>query len=187
MTGNEAAAAVITALQQSNTPFMVVGSFSRNYYAFARATNDADIVIHCEPSQQERFLALLPKGIAADPQSSFELVTGTRRLVLLIAGSSFKVELFWLSDDPHDQERFKRRVAVRSAQLDYFLPTAEDVIVQKLRWSKNARRSKDRDDARDVIAVQGRSLDLPYIYYWTDRHGTRELFEEIYRSVEDLL
>ena len=42
---------------------------------------------------------------------------------------------------------------------EVWLPTAEDVIITKLRWSLLGRRSKDRDDARDVIAVQGDRID----------------------------
>lgn len=186
MTGNEAAATVVRALHQAAVPFMLVGSFSRNFYAFPRSTNDADIVIHGELAQLEHALSLLPVGISIDPQTSFEAVTGTRRTILCVAHSAFKIELFSLSDDPHDQERFKRRIAVETEAFRCFLPTAEDVVIQKLRWSLNARRAKDYEDARDVIAVQGRALDFKYIRDWADRHGTRGLFEEIYRSVEAL-
>ncbi len=42
-------------------------------------------------------------------------------------------------------------------------------MVQKLRWG----RSKDLDDARDVLAVQGpESLDMAYIEKWCAQHGT---------------
>lgn len=61
---------------------------------------------------------------------------------------------------------------------------AEDVIVQKLRWSKTGRRSKDFDDACDVTSVQGHALDFDDIRPWTDRLATRELFEEIYHKVK---
>ena len=44
------------------------------------------------------------------------------------------------------------------------VPTPEDVIITKLRWSLLANRSKDRDDARDVIAVQGDRIDWDYVH-----------------------
>ena len=48
-----------------------------------------------------------------------------------------------------------------------WLPTPEDLIVQKLRWG----RAKDLDDARDVLAVQGpETLDMSYIEYWCATH-----------------
>ena len=55
--------------------------------------------------------------------------------------------------------------------------SAEDVIITKLRWSKNGRRSKDIDDVRNVLAVQAGKLDMPYIRGWCDAHKTRELLE----------
>lgn len=63
-----------------------------------------------------------------------------------------------------------------------FFPTAEDVIIWKLRW----RRTKDREDVRGVIGVQGDKLDWPYIKRWCDRHGTRALLEEIRRTVPEV-
>jgi len=51
-----------------------------------------------------------------------------------------------------------------------------------LRW----RRTKDREDVRGVIGVQGDRLDWPYIKGWCERHGTRTLLEEIRRTVPKL-
>jgi hypothetical protein len=83
----------------------------------------------------------------------------------------FIVELFELGSDPFVVERFSRRRAEWSGQIkrEVFLPTAEDVIVQKLRWG----RAKDLEDARDVLADQtpGR-MDMVYIMKWCDLHQT---------------
>lgn len=57
----------------------------------------------------------------------------------------------------------------------------------KLRWAKHAKRGKDREDVRDVIAVQGdAALDWDYIHEWCARHGTRELLDEIRASIPPL-
>jgi hypothetical protein len=53
------------------------------------------------------------------------------------------------------------------------------VIVQKLRWSRGARRSKDFDDVVAVMAVQGEAkLDWSYIESWCGEHGTLDLLAE---------
>ena len=57
--------------------------------------------------------------------------------------------------------------------------TAEDVVVTKLRWSRQGRRQKDVDDVRNVLAVQSGKLDLDYIRQWADQHGTRPLLEQL--------
>jgi hypothetical protein len=64
-----------------------------------------------------------------------------------------------------------------------WLPTPEDVIVTKLQWALLANRTKDRDDARDVIAVQRDQIDWDYVHHWCEQHGTRSLLDEIRASI----
>jgi hypothetical protein len=64
-----------------------------------------------------------------------------------------------------------------------WIPTAEDVNVTKLHGAHLARRSKDRDDARDVIAVQGDRIDWDFVHRWCEQHGTRALLDEIRASI----
>ena len=95
----------------------------------------------------------------------------------------FAIELFHLSEDAHDQERFRRRRRVKLFNREVSLPTVEDVIITKLRWCLQGRRSKDWDDARNVIAVQGERIDWDYVYSWCDHHGTRAVLEDIRQSI----
>jgi hypothetical protein len=119
-----------------------------------------------------------------DPRMSFETVTMTTRHILEVVGNPFRIELFILSDDPHDQERFRRRRPVPVLGRTAWLPSAEDVIITKLRWIVMGQRSKDWDDVRDIIAVQGDSLNWEFIHSWTDRHGTRSVLDDIRRSIQ---
>jgi len=58
-----------------------------------------------------------------------------------------------------------------------------DIITQKIRWG----RSKDLDDARDVLAVQGpETLDMTYIRNWCSIHGTTRRLETILASLPPL-
>ena len=66
---------------------------------------------------------------------------------------------------------------------DVFVPTVEDVIITKLRWSHAGRRRKDLEDVENVIAVQGDRIDWDYVTSWCDRHGTRELLDSVRMSV----
>jgi hypothetical protein len=57
------------------------------------------------------------------------------------------------------------------------------VVITKLRWAVQGQRGKDRDDVRDVLAVQGDRIDWAYVYAWCAQHGTRALLDEIRRSI----
>lgn len=186
MTGNEATLAVIDALEALAIPYMLVGSLSSNVYGIPRSTHDADFVIECAVDLLPRLATQLGSAFRLDPQMTFETATLTRRHILTVIGIPFSIEFFHLSDDPHDQERFRRRHRLPTMGREVSLPTAEDVIITKLRWIVNARRTKDREDVRDVIAVQGLNLDWPYIYTWCDQHGSRPVLDEIRNSIPPL-
>jgi hypothetical protein len=183
MTGEEATLAVIAALEQVPIPYMLVGSFSSNYYGIPRSTRDADFVVQLGPHSIRDVIDPLGPQFLLDPQMGFETVTGTTRQVVHLVGDPFQIEFFHLSDDPHDQERFRRRQQVTLFGKQVVLPTVEDVVITKLRWTLKGRRSKDWDDVRDVIAVQGQRMDWDYVHRWCDRHGNRALLEEIKRSI----
>lgn len=179
MTGDDAVVAVIEALDSAGIAYMLVGSLATNFYGVPRATEDADFVIELGRVPLSEVMAQLGADFQLDRQGSFETITMTRRHLVHIASCSFTIELFYLSDDEHDQERFRRRRQVTLFERKVSLPTAEDMIVTKLRWANSRTGTKDRDDARDVIAIQRDRLEWDYIRSWADRHGTRALLDEI--------
>jgi hypothetical protein len=183
LTSEEAAAAVIDVLEADNVPYMLVGSLATNYYGIPRATQDADFVVHLERSSIPAIAKCLGPRFRLNPQQSFELATATTRYVLQLVGTPFQVELFLLSEDEHDQSRFARRRRVRVLDRQAFVPAVEDVIITKLRWSHHAARTKDLEDARNVIAVQRERIDWDYVQAWCRRHGTEHILDEIRRSI----
>ena len=186
--GNEVAARVVAAFDELGIEYFLAGSFSSNYYGIPRSTKDADFVAVLS-GKIGMLEAALGSGLELDAQTSFETVTGTLREIIRVPSVPFEVEIFHLSKDSHDQSRFERRRTVFDELVgcEICLPTAEDVIVTKLRWAVRAKRSKDADDVRDVIAVQGDEvLDWEYIHHWCAEHGTRELLDEIRASIPPL-
>lgn len=183
MKGEEATATVVGVLDELDIPYMLVGSFSSNFYGVPRGTQDADLVVQLQDTSVQTIAERLGPMFRLESQVSFETVTGTTRHVLQVADSAFTIELFLLSGDPHDQERFRRRRQVLTLSQATFVPTPEDVIITKLRWSERGARTKDVDDVRNVIAVQADGVDWDYVNAWCDRHGTRDLLDEIRRSI----
>lgn len=177
--GESIAVRVANALEACGIPYLLSGSFASNYYGIPRSTRDADFVLQSQRAVGPDLAQQLGEDFILEPQLSFETNTGTFRQVLRYKKKPFKVELFLLSQDSHDEARFLRRRAVQLFEHRVWLPSPEDVIITKLRWA----RGKDRDDTRDVMAVQQDQLDWRYVEDWCRRHGTLPLMEEIRRSV----
>ncbi len=183
------ASKVVRALEEENIPYIVVGALSVSVFGIPRATKDVDIVVSLETRRPldalERRLADV---VQFDPQITFETITGSVRHILQSKSNPpIVVELFELSDDPFVQSRFRRRRQEYSGQMGRrtWLPTAEDVIVQKLRWA----RHKDLEDAGSVLAVRGSAaLDMAYIRHWCEQHGTLARLQAVLDSIPpDLL
>ena len=143
---------------------MLVGSFSTTTTAFRvrRRTQILSLQIHAaifRLSFHRNFgeISILTHNL------TFETNTGTfKQEMRFIRDVHSQLELFRLSNDPFDQERFQRRVPVKFLGRVLWFPTAEDVMVMKVRWA----RGKDRPDIKNVLTVQRGKLDWPYIEKW---------------------
>ncbi|MES2996905.1 MAG: hypothetical protein V4733_08855 [Verrucomicrobiota bacterium] len=178
---------VIESCEASEVDHMVTGAFAFNYYGIPRSTKDFDVVIDVRgPASIPRIMDRLENIVEFNGHVQFDTLTwGRRHIGRCVEMPGFVIELFELFDDPFVQEQFRRRLLLESPQLgrSVWLPTAEDVVVRKLRWG----RSKDLDDARDVLAVQGpETLDMPYIRGWCAKHTTTERLEAILESLPTL-
>lgn len=181
MTSEELVVAVFDALTALDVPFMVSGSLASNFYGVPRATQDADLVLDLNHLAVDALVERLGHRFEVDRQLAFETITGSPRLLVRTADSAFYVELFGVTEDRHDRERFGRRRRVEVLGRTVAFPTAEDVIINKLRWFRLARRRKDLDDARNVIAVQTSAIDWPYVREWCRELDLLDLLEEAAR------
>jgi hypothetical protein len=175
MTLETLASKVIEAAEAAEVDFMVVGAVAAGAYGVPRSTRDVDLLVSVNAeSGVAAVIAKLEPVVQFERQVVFDTLTwGRRHVGLSRTAPPFKVELFETFDDPFVSSEFGRRQHVFVPVLGRatWLPTPEDVIVQKLRWG----RAKDLEDARDVLAVQGPgSLDMAYIEKWCEQHGTGE-------------
>lgn len=183
MTADEAVVAVLEALEALGIPYMIVGSLASNFHGIPRSTRDADFVVALEQGTLERLARALPDDLTLEAQGAFEGVTGTTRYLIVLAGSPFVCELFVLSSDPHDQEKFQRRLRVSVLGKAASIASAEDMVVTKLRWAQEAQRSKDLEDIRNILAVRGSDLDWGYLQRWSTEHGTWNLLQRTRESI----
>jgi len=179
MSGTDSLLKLVASFDTAGVPYLIVGSYSSNFYGIPRMTKDADLVVHLDAKGWQALPSLFPDGIELEEQMGFEMVTATQRELLRVKDSLFQIELFRLSDDAHDRMRFERRLRQPIFPgVEVSLPTAEDVIVQKLRWCRGAKRPKDFADTVAVMQIQGKSLDWPYIEHWCAQHDTLDILAE---------
>ena len=184
MTVSDVVRVVVELLERRGADYQIVGAIAYFLYGPIRFTQDVDFVVSVSGKELDGVLRELPAGFEIEPQARMELFTGTMRWVVGIPDSKLKLEFFLLGDDAHHREEFtrKKRRMLGEAGVEGWVATAEDLIVQKLRW----HREKDVTDIRGILLLQADALDFSYIEQWCERHGTLERFHEIRRSVAEI-
>lgn len=177
MTSDDALARLVERLETQHVPYMFTGALSANLYGVPRATDDADLVVSFEGFDVVAFARALGPDFVLDRQAMIEGFTGSMRHVVHFVPKRFDIELFHLGADPHDRARFARRRRTRLPECDReaWVATAEDVVIQKLRWA----RRKDLDDIVNLLTVSGDRLDWEYVLGWSRQHGTITLLAEL--------
>ena len=174
----QAVAKVVDVLAEAGIEYMLTGSFSSMYYSYPRSTVDADFVVAARGLDVAALAGMLGPGFRLDPQIEFETMGGSIKHEIAVVGTPFTVELFRLKDEPFDQARFTRRKQVELAGKPVWMPSAEDVVIQKLIWNP----PKDREDLAAVIAANQDSLDRDYLRDWCERLGLGQLLNEAWRD-----
>lgn len=177
MTPKEGVLALLEAIEADGVEYVVVGALASGAWGIPRSTKDADFVVACSGTQLNTALQRLPSTVTIDPQARMELFTGTLRWVLHLDGTPFDIEIFLLGGDAHHAAIFtrKRREYILMIDRQAWVPSAEDLVIQKLRWA----RRKDLDDAQNILAVQGNAIDYAYIEKWCAQHGTLDRLAEV--------
>jgi hypothetical protein len=168
---------LVDRLERSEFAQMLVGSHCSSYNGVPNSRMSADLIVKMTGCPLER--ALL--GFEFKPESA----DGLARYSVVDPSTSYRLNLFLLSADEHDQSRFARRRHVDFENRRACLPTAEDVIVAKLRSSKASGHASDAQDAKQILSLRSKKLDLPYIRQWADEHGTLRLFNRLLSEVPD--
>ena len=181
------AIAIFQKAESLGVPHMAVGAIAAGTYGIPRATKDIDLLVSIDIKNGiHQLIAGLSEIIEFESQCQFDTITwGKRHVGVSRSAPPYKVELFEMFDDDFVKSEFSRRQRrfVPLLNREIWLPTAEDIIVQKIRWG----RSKDLDDARDVLAVQGpETLDMSYVESWCATHGTSARLAEILASIPPL-
>lgn len=167
-------------------PHMCVGALAAGAYGIPRGTRDIDLLVSMETSGNlAKLMDDLDDLAEFEKQALFDTLTwGKRHVGVSRSEPPLKIELFETFPDPFVESEFARktRTFVPLLERSVWLPTPEDVVVQKLRWG----RPKDLDDARDVLAVQDpANLDMAYIRRWCAEHATTPRLDAILAAMPD--
>ena len=103
----------------------------------------------------------------------------------------FKIDIFILKERQFDKTALKRKredTLSGASPLKLFISSPEDIILHKLEWYKLGGCISERqiEDIKNIILVQAKNLDMPYINQWADKLGVSEILEKLLKEIAGL-
>lgn len=148
---------------------MLTGAWSVIYYGRPRASHDIDLIVEMYPENTDNILSILkklPKHFQYQEISVINAIKNKGMFNILYLPEFLKLDFWLLTDTPFDKSRFSRKVEVEVLGHKMFFTTAEDTILQKLRWYTISPIEKSLIDAAFVYQIQYKNLDQKYLTKW---------------------
>jgi len=167
-------------------PYMVGGSAASGVHGLQRTTKDLDFIVLIRPEGVEVLVAQLQGEFYIDADQIRTAIRWRRSFNVIHFKSSYKFDIFPLTDDRYHQVQFARRrfetaTVIGDEPIEFAVATPEDVILSKLAWYRQGGESSDThwNDVLGVISVQGERLDLAYMREWAQYLKVDDLLERI--------
>ncbi len=175
---------VVAVLDDIGIPYYIGGSVASSAHGLGRMTNDADFVADIEHGHVERLVAALADRFYIDAEMIHDAIDRGASFNVIHLDLAYKVDFFVRGRTRWSDAQMQRRALgpisqepdAPSAQL----ASAEDMIVQKLRWYKMGGGVSDRQwsDVQGMLKVQRTRLDYAYIRHWAAELGLTDLLRQ---------
>jgi hypothetical protein len=158
-------------LESQNIPYYVSGGVASSLHGEPRSTRDLDLVIEIQPEGIDLLVATLESTGYYCPAGAVEgLKQGTERMLSIVHTETIANADLYRSDvSPFSVSQMARRQLIDLEGMPKFwVASAEDTILQKLRWGKGSQSEKQWRDVLGILKLQAESLDYAYLAQWAE-------------------
>ena len=162
---------------------MLAGSFASAYYGAPRTTQDIDLVIAATPAELRSFVSLLPSDeYYVDLDAALEAHARQSMFNVVDLTTGWKIDLIIRKSRAFSEEEFSRRKCVDLPGVALFVASAEDIVVAKLEWAKQAQSQRHIEDVAGILRMRSHLLDHAYLEKWIDALGLGPEWKQAQRT-----
>jgi hypothetical protein len=173
----------VTAFAKLGIRYAVGGSMASSFHGWPRSTDDVDLVASISLAQAAPLVALWTPAYYADANMIREAIRERSSFNIIHTATVTKIDVFVPGRDTFAQEELRRASpkAVGAGGESLVVATAEDIVLQKLRWYRLGGEQSERQwrDVIGVLVVGGPRIDLGHLRLWVPELGVVDLLERV--------
>jgi hypothetical protein len=174
------------ALEAVGVDYMIGGSVASGIHGIPRMTQDVDMMTRLGHDVVDKLVALLKEEFYIDADMAHEAIDNASSFNVIYLATMTKGDLFIAGNSAWTQSEWQRRQRKRVGDTEetLYFASAEDMILQKLRWYRMTGERSDRQwgDVQGMIRVQGDALDREYLTHWAKE---LEISDLLAQALED--
>jgi hypothetical protein len=151
-------------------PYYVTGGVAAIAYGEPRTTQDLDVVLSIQVESVGRLASTLESAGFYVPGVD-DIISGRMKTLQVTNMNSIaRADLVIATEGEFEEIKFSRRQQYQLPDgTEVYLSSPEDLILNKLRWGKQADSQKQWRDVLGVLKVQAENLDFTYLIGWANR------------------
>lgn len=172
-------------LDELSIPYYVGGSIASSAHGEPRSTLDADIAVSIGEDRARLLIEAMQPEFYISSTSVAEALSGRMTTFNVIhLETSIKADIYLIRlNNEYERSQLARRQRYSSddrPELNFYICTPEDIVLQKLVWYRIGRRQSDKQwrDILGVLKLQGENLDLAYLQHWAERLNLTQLLTQ---------
>ncbi|NQV18615.1 MAG: hypothetical protein HQ534_08745 [Armatimonadetes bacterium] len=166
-----------------NIPYFIGGSLASSLQGIPRATQDIDFIADINNTIIPKLIDAFKEEFYIDENMVEEAIEHKSSFNIIHLKTIYKADIF-VPDNRAFQDEMSRRVHYfipDKINKEIFIASAEDIIIQKLRWFRLGGEVSEKqwNDVLGVVRVQFDKLDLNYLKTQSEKYDLTILLEKV--------
>ncbi len=177
---------VTSILDSLEIPYFIGGSLASSLQGIPRSSQDIDFIADIVDRNIPDLIEAFKNEFYIDENMIKEAIDHKSSFNIIHLKTIYKVDIF-IPDQKQFQEEMSRRkhyILPDQKNKEIYIASAEDIIIQKLRWFRLGGEISDKQwkDVLGVIRVQSNKLDRKYLKSQSEKFDLTALLEKAFKE-----